>query len=187
MTGRVLLLKSGHPLLAQTGGCRPCIKLEGRMFVLRFVLPLLLALTGVAVVATPLAENFVSHWFQRDISCGPLFFSPSNIRWQTSGIGANGWNPIKSFSATSRATSAAAACICSADGELVAGAPVADPLEMPAVPSVEKPHFPFRFWTRAPCCRAVSSFPWKMRSNPVRGLARFEFSRSSAKAKRGFT
>lgn len=37
------------------------------MFLKRFVLPLILALTCVAIVTAPLAENFVSHWFQKDV------------------------------------------------------------------------------------------------------------------------
>jgi trehalose 6-phosphate synthase len=37
------------------------------MFTFRFILPLLFALTGIAVIATPLAENFVSGWFRRDV------------------------------------------------------------------------------------------------------------------------
>lgn len=37
------------------------------MFILRFILPLILSLMLLAVVATPLAENFVSNWFRRDV------------------------------------------------------------------------------------------------------------------------
>ena len=37
------------------------------MFISRFVLPLLLALTALAIVVTPLADNLVSHWFRRDV------------------------------------------------------------------------------------------------------------------------
>jgi trehalose 6-phosphate synthase len=37
------------------------------MFFTRFILPLLAALTALAVIATPLAENLVSRWFHRDV------------------------------------------------------------------------------------------------------------------------
>ncbi|MEK6747121.1 MAG: trehalose-6-phosphate synthase [Pseudomonadota bacterium] len=37
------------------------------MFIIRFILPLFFALTALAVVATPLAENFVSSWFRKDV------------------------------------------------------------------------------------------------------------------------
>jgi trehalose 6-phosphate synthase len=37
------------------------------MFIARFLLPLFLALTALAVIATPLAENLVSNWFHLDV------------------------------------------------------------------------------------------------------------------------
>lgn len=37
------------------------------MFLVRFILPLFVALMGLAIVATPLAENLVSNWFRHDV------------------------------------------------------------------------------------------------------------------------
>lgn len=37
------------------------------MFIVRFLLPLFTALTALALIATPLAENFVSNWFRQDV------------------------------------------------------------------------------------------------------------------------
>jgi trehalose 6-phosphate synthase/phosphatase len=37
------------------------------MLILRFILPLLLALSTLAIVVTPLTENFVAKWFRRDV------------------------------------------------------------------------------------------------------------------------
>lgn len=37
------------------------------MLTLRFILPLLLALSTLAIVTTPLTENFVAKWFRRDV------------------------------------------------------------------------------------------------------------------------
>jgi trehalose 6-phosphate synthase len=37
------------------------------VLVLRFLLPLFFALTGLAVIATPLAEHMVSNWFRHDV------------------------------------------------------------------------------------------------------------------------
>ncbi|MDR3424034.1 MAG: trehalose-6-phosphate synthase [Alphaproteobacteria bacterium] len=92
------------------------------MFVLRFVFPLLLALTSLAVVATPLAENFVSHWFQRDVELrSSLIFQ--SVEYSLTDL----WNQGKRlesykklFDNIARDERVLAVGICSADGTLIA-------------------------------------------------------------------
>ncbi len=114
------------------------------MFVLRFVLPLLLALTGVAVVATPLAENFVSHWFQRDVELRSALIFQS-VEYSLTDL----WNQGKRlesykklFDNIAHDERVLAAGICSAEGKLVARS-TQWPTNMKCPPSLlsEKPHF----------------------------------------------
>ncbi|MDD5585667.1 MAG: trehalose-6-phosphate synthase [Alphaproteobacteria bacterium] len=91
------------------------------MFVLRFVFPLLLALTGLAVVATPLAENLVSRWFQRDVEMRAALIFQS-VEYTITDL----WNQGKRlesykklFDNIARDERILAIGICSADGNLV--------------------------------------------------------------------
>jgi trehalose 6-phosphate synthase/phosphatase len=92
------------------------------MFVLRFIFPLLLALTSLAVVATPLAENFVSHWFQRDVELRSALIFQS-VEYSLTDL----WNQGKRlesykklFDNIARDERVLAVGICSAEGKLIA-------------------------------------------------------------------
>lgn len=114
------------------------------MFVLRFIFPLLLALTSLAVVATPLAENFVSHWFQRDVELRSALIFQS-VEYSLTDL----WNQGKRlesykklFDNIARDERVLAVGICSADGNLVAKS-TQWPTNMacPASLLSDKPHF----------------------------------------------
>jgi trehalose 6-phosphate synthase/phosphatase len=91
------------------------------MFITRFVLPLFLALTGLAFVATPLAENFVSHWFRRDVELRSTLIFQS-VEYTLTEL----WNEGKKldsykklFDNIARDERVLAVGICSIEGKLV--------------------------------------------------------------------
>lgn len=91
------------------------------MFVLRFIFPLLLALTSVAIITTPLAENFVSKWFQRDVELRSTLIFQS-VEYSLTDL----WNQGKQFDSyqklfnnIARDERVLAVGICSAEGKLV--------------------------------------------------------------------
>ncbi|MDD3182327.1 MAG: trehalose-6-phosphate synthase [Alphaproteobacteria bacterium] len=91
------------------------------MFVLRFILPLLLALTSLAIVATPLAEGLVSRWFQRDVELRATLIFQS-VEYSLTDL----WNQGKRlesykklFDNIARDERVLAVGICSAEGKLV--------------------------------------------------------------------
>jgi len=114
------------------------------MFVLRFVFPLLLALTSLAIVATPLAEDFVSHWFQRDVELRSTLIFQS-VEYSLTDL----WNQGKRlefykklFDNIARDERVLAVGICSADGALVAkSAQWPKNFDCPASLLSDKPHF----------------------------------------------
>lgn len=91
------------------------------LFMLRFILPLVVVLTSIAVVATPLAEGLVSRWFQRDVELRSALIFQSveySLRelWEK---GKRGTSYQKLFDNIARDERVLAIGICSADGELV--------------------------------------------------------------------
>lgn len=89
--------------------------------VLRFIFPLFLALTGLAVVTTPLAENFVSRWFQRDVELRSALIFQS-VEYSLTDL----WNQGKQiesyrklFDNIARDERVLAVGICSAEGKLI--------------------------------------------------------------------
>jgi trehalose 6-phosphate synthase len=92
------------------------------MVVLRFLVPLFLALTGVALVTTPLAEDLVSQWFQRDVRLrATLIFQSAEYSladmWQQ---GKRSDVYRKLFNNIARDERVLAVGICTADEKLVA-------------------------------------------------------------------
>ncbi len=92
------------------------------MFILRFVVPLLFALTGIAVVATPLAEDLVSRWFQRDVELRAALVFQS-VEYSLADI----WNEGPRFDSykrlfdnIARDERVLAVGLCTSDGRLVA-------------------------------------------------------------------
>jgi len=92
------------------------------MFVLRFVLPLFFALTSLAVVVTPLAEGFVSRWFQRDVELRSALIFQS-VEYSLTDL----WNQGKHldsykklFDNIARDERILAVGLCSAEGKLIA-------------------------------------------------------------------
>ncbi len=91
------------------------------MFILRFVFPLLLALTSLAVFATPLADGLVSSWFQRDVKMRTALIFQS-VEYTLTDL----WNQGKRlesykklFDNIARDERVLAVGICSAEGKLV--------------------------------------------------------------------
>lgn len=92
------------------------------MIFLRFIIPLFLALTCLAVVATPMAESLVSQWFQRDVEMRSALIFQS-VEYTLTDL----WNQGKRldsykklFDNIARDERVLAVGICSADGRLVA-------------------------------------------------------------------
>ncbi len=114
------------------------------MFTLRFILPLLLALTGIAIIATPLAESFVSGWFRRDVeSRSQLVFQ--SVEDSLADLWSNGKKPEayrRLFDNIARDERVLGIGLCTADGKLLAKNtqwPTA--MECPGVPAAENYDF----------------------------------------------
>ncbi len=91
------------------------------MFIIRFILPLFLALMALAIVVTPLAENFVSSWFRHDVELrSQLIFQSVEDRladfW---GEERRGDAYKRLFDKISQDERVLAAGLCSADGKLI--------------------------------------------------------------------
>lgn len=91
------------------------------MFVLRFVLPLMLALSALAIITTPLVEGLVSRWFQKDVELRAALIFQS-VEYSMTDL----WNQGKRiesykklFDNIARDERVLAVGICSAEGKLV--------------------------------------------------------------------
>lgn len=95
---------------------------SGGMNGLRFVLPLLLALTGLSIAAAPLAERFVSGWFRRDVELRSdlMFLSLEDRLADFLASGAkNGSSVKKLFDHIARDERVLAVGLCQPDGKPV--------------------------------------------------------------------
>lgn len=91
------------------------------MFVLRFIFPLLLALTALAVVTTPLAENFVSNWFRRDVELRSqlIFQSVEDALWEFWSSGRKAESYQRLFNKIAQDERVLAVGLCSSEGKLI--------------------------------------------------------------------
>jgi trehalose 6-phosphate synthase len=91
------------------------------MYTVKFILPLLLALTALSVFVAPLAERFVAGWFRHDVELRSelIFQSVGDTLAESIGDGARAGNLKKLFNRIARDERVLAAGLCASDGRLI--------------------------------------------------------------------